>query len=291
MNNNTTNQKDRPNGAVRKKRIEQRTLLVLSAVVLGAFIWVAYVFGFGWTGFLAVGAPGAQSYQPEKTLWDWLQLLIVPAVLALGALWLNIQQSTRQQRQSDQHHEADQALALDQQRETTLQKFLDDLSDLLLKEHLRESTTEDAEVRQVARAKTLAALNRLYGDGWRKGVLLRFLSEAHLIQRENPLIRLKDADLTGTDLRNATWSEANPEGANLSQADLTGVDLRNADLRGVNLSGADLTEAKLAELAEAIPPGVERDATTLNAALVSSEQLEHVWSLKAAIMPDGCKHP
>jgi hypothetical protein len=26
-----------------------------------------------------------EAYQPGKTLWDWLQLLIVPIVLALGA--------------------------------------------------------------------------------------------------------------------------------------------------------------------------------------------------------------
>ena len=32
----------------------------------------------------------------NKSLWDWLDLLIVPAVLALGALWFNTQNQQRE---------------------------------------------------------------------------------------------------------------------------------------------------------------------------------------------------
>jgi type III secretory pathway component EscS len=35
------------------------------------------------------------SYAFDKTLWDWLKLLIVPAVIAVGATWFNKQQRER----------------------------------------------------------------------------------------------------------------------------------------------------------------------------------------------------
>src|SRR3712207_1577355 len=34
----------------------------------------------------------------KKTLWDWADLLIVPAVLAIGGYWFNAQQREREQK-------------------------------------------------------------------------------------------------------------------------------------------------------------------------------------------------
>jgi len=36
------------------------------------------------------------SYRYDKTLWDWMKLLIVPAVIAGGGLWFNRQQRERE---------------------------------------------------------------------------------------------------------------------------------------------------------------------------------------------------
>ena len=38
----------------------------------------------------------AIGYSYDVTLWDWLKLLIVPAVIAAGGLWFNQQQQERQ---------------------------------------------------------------------------------------------------------------------------------------------------------------------------------------------------
>src|SRR5579871_3909168 len=51
---------------------------------VGLFLWAIHQFGWDWTGFNAYSSPTPQ-YQHGKTLWDWLQLLIVPAILAAGA--------------------------------------------------------------------------------------------------------------------------------------------------------------------------------------------------------------
>ncbi len=66
-------------------------LLVLFVVgVLG------YIFNWDWVGlgpFVSPTHPKDSDFQRGKTLWDWLQLLIIPLVQAQGQihqLWLSI---------------------------------------------------------------------------------------------------------------------------------------------------------------------------------------------------------
>ena len=65
------------------------------------------------------------------------------------------------------------------------------MAELLLEKKLR--TTENKEVRNVARTRTLAVLRTL--DGTRKGIVLRFLKEAGLIDKEKTIVDLEGADL------------------------------------------------------------------------------------------------
>src|ERR1700680_159240 len=53
-------------------------LLMLALLVV---IIVGSIFNWPWTGFYT------------KTFWDWLQLLIVPSVLAILTVWFNAQNS------------------------------------------------------------------------------------------------------------------------------------------------------------------------------------------------------
>ncbi len=78
----------------------------------------------------------------DKTLWNWLQLLgvlAIPLVLVLGTLWLGTQQSQMSEAllknqhdtalaMSQQQRETEQAIAEDQQRETTLNTYFDRMS-------------------------------------------------------------------------------------------------------------------------------------------------------------------
>jgi len=61
-------------------------------------------------------------YQPGKTLWDWLQLLIIPLALAVIALWFN-----RLERKNEQ------ALTSENQQEAVLQSYFDHMSEFLIK--------------------------------------------------------------------------------------------------------------------------------------------------------------
>jgi hypothetical protein len=62
------------------------------AVLLMLFVLAVAIFGWGWTGFNSKVGPqlvNNEQYRPAKTLWDWLQLLIIPASIAAGTFWLD----------------------------------------------------------------------------------------------------------------------------------------------------------------------------------------------------------
>jgi len=266
---------------------------------------VGYIFRWSWIGvveYISPVHPEHTDFQRSKTFWDWLQLLIIPVILAVGALWFNAQQGQMSQHLSDQQHQYDlniaatryandQHLAQDQQQEATLKAYLDDMTTLLLDKKLGSQAVADkvasAEAAIVARAKTLTALRRLT-DPQRKATVVQFLYEANLINKSDVIVDLRDADLRGADLRFATLRGVNLRGANLSciepsgktictdlsDADLTGADLSEAHLNGANLTGAILDKTIL------------RFAILLKAE-VTKEQLAEALTLSGAIMPDG----
>ena len=84
-----------------------------------------------------------------KTGWDWFQLLIqvigaiaVPLTIIAGFLQFNAQQMA-DQRKTEQQRIVDFMNLQEQQRQTTLQTYLDRMSDLLLNHKLHESKRSD----------------------------------------------------------------------------------------------------------------------------------------------------
>jgi hypothetical protein len=227
----------------RLKRLWEQNITNKIAIILAVVFLIVVVGGytgswyFGWTGLADYTKPPGVD-ERGKTLWDWLQLLIIPAVLAGGAMWF-----------SRAEREAEREIAADRLREAALQTYLDRMTDLLLEKELRTSKEED-EVRAVARARTLTTLRQL--DGTRKATLLRFLYEADLINKDDHVINLGGADLVEANLAGADLSGANLDKADLTNADLfmarlSGAKLNRAYLHGVNLILADLSEANLSE--------------------------------------------
>jgi uncharacterized protein YjbI with pentapeptide repeats len=224
-----------------------------------------------WTGF------------SNKTLWDWLRLLGALALL-IAVVFLVIAYSHDLQMAREQHL-SDLQLATDQHEQTTLETYLDSMSDLLLHEKLGESKPGDA-VRALARAQTLTALRELNPD--RKRILLGFLYEANLISVSNGIVDLSFADLSHANLSGANLDEANLRYANLSGANLSFANLHDADLGSTSLAKAMLSNAFLigAYLGRA-----DLSAANLDRATVTHQQLTIALSLQGAIMPDGSTHP
>jgi DNA segregation ATPase FtsK/SpoIIIE-like protein len=210
---------------------------VIAIVLIGvlAFIFAGYWFHWSWTGFL------------NKTLWDWLQLLIIPVVLAIGGFWLNQIQKNREERTTaqraenerkaaEQHAELERELARDNQREAALQDYIDKMSELLLHEQLADELPSDPQ-ESIARARTVTVLRIL--DPNRRGSLIRFLSQAGI------LTKCIEDKLAGIDLRGADLDHVNFSKINLRETDLGGANLSSADLTGANLSKANLSKANL----------------------------------------------
>src|ERR1051326_4390506 len=172
-----------------------KRVLVIASVLALVAVLIGIGYSFELAGFAAAGDPKTPQYRPAKTLWDWLQLLIVPVVLASAAFWFNAQQ---RQAASLEQQRIEREIAQDQQRETMLQGYLDRMAELLLKEHLR-SSKEDEEIRHVARARTLTILRQL--DPERKTALFRFLSEAQLVGDGHHIIPLTFTDLSRSEER------------------------------------------------------------------------------------------
>ncbi len=205
------------------------TIGIIVLVGLIGLIFAGYWFNWDWTGFNEYVGPQVQQYQPTKKLWDWLQLLIIPLVLAVAALLFN-RATTR----------TEQKIALDKQREDLLQAYLDRMSALLLEKSLVTSPSEEA--RNVARVRTITILFQL--DARRIGYVFAFLREAGLMSAKSNsnIVSLSQANLSEAYLRFANLSKAN-----LSEADLSGAYLNIANLSETNLSEANLSGARVTE--------------------------------------------
>ena len=239
-------------------------------VVAGLFaaivVFGGYYFEWKWTGY------------PKRTPWDWMDLLIVPVVLAIGGYLF-----TRSE------NRATQAAAERRAQEEALQAYLDNMSDMLIpnkdQPSLYKARSGDS-LSFVARAQTLTVLPRL--DGNRKARIVQFLFESGLIDKDHPILDLSGADLTGADLSRAqlygtsgvNLSKADLSGANLSEAELSVVYVTNniyqveADLSEANLSEADLSGANLSG---ANPRGANLSRVTLTGATMPNGQKYEDW--------------
>jgi uncharacterized protein YjbI with pentapeptide repeats len=231
--------------------------------------------------------------------------------------WFNIQQNASQQDIAEQ-----------QRQYTTVQEYMDKMSDLILANRgggLRNSK-EESDLRMLARARTHTTLSAL--DGERKRAVVAFLYEAHLIEAPNAIVNMSGADLqdaqlevnsyVGIDLHGSFLNDGpdkDPLGkevgallfdcdlrdANLLDADLTGADLRytflqdgpdedrvGAVLKRANLTNADLTGANLANADLEGAFKVTKNGTEQT---IPNEDLEEqAGSLEGATMPNGQKY-
>jgi uncharacterized protein YjbI with pentapeptide repeats len=280
----------------------------LLVLVLGLLLWAGYF--MGWTGFND-WAKLYTGYDSARTLWEWLELSLLPGVVALAAgvlIWVESRRWRRSQAAQSQ--------------DAALRAYLDRMGEYLVRENLRGLAPE-SQVRAAARGQTLAMLRRL--DSPHKGVLLEFLYGAGLLEAGRG-IEMRGADLSGAglrmaylqgaqlgvsnlnevDLEAACLDQANLSGARLhranlsrasiSQADLSGATLSGADLSaaylgGARLAGADLSRANLsgADLSGADLTGADLTGVQLKGARITREQLSKAASNRSAGRSGGAR--
>jgi hypothetical protein len=247
-----------------------------------------------------------------KTLWEWMELLVIPVFLAGGALYLERSErvvdrktaedrAKREQQAAEDRAKLERELATDRQQEAALQAYLDRMAELLLKE--KQITPENEAVWNVARVRTLTVIRGL--DAVRNGMVLRFLGDIGLTGKKSQFFvranlqyaKLQGVDLTGTNLQDANLEGVHLEGAFLygvtgSRMNLKKANLEGAFLLGANLEGADLQSANLegAILVNANLKDASLYGANLYSAKVMNEQLANVRFLEGATMPDGTIH-
>jgi hypothetical protein len=217
-------------------------LIACAAVVV--FVLIAYARRWRWTGFVAPATAEQRASAPSqfahKTLWDWLQLLIVPLVLAFAAFALNDAQDRRNEENEKLRDARERAIALDARRQQTLADYLQRMSDLVL-EHGPGASRAGSRPFALARTLTVTVLGQL--DPGRKRIVVQFLAETKLMRRvpgspdEGPHL------LAGADLRGAHLNELTLDGMSLAEADLRKANLDRAFLERANFYSAKLGDA------------------------------------------------
>jgi uncharacterized protein YjbI with pentapeptide repeats len=201
----------------------------------------------------------------KKSLWDFLDLLIVPLALAIIGLGFAAQQQARQTQIEEQRAQ-----------NAALQSYLDQMNPLILEEGLLGSK-EGNTVFTLAKARTTTVLAQL--DGEHNQAVTRFLSDAGLLRGPSLLAKadLQDAKLHEAVLQNANLADTDLKGANLTDAVLVNADFSaeekvgkgtqtiTADLRKADLSRAILGSANLFECH--LNEATLTDATLLSADL------------------------
>lgn len=247
-----------------------------------------------WTGF------------SDKTLWDWVQFATAIALPTLLAI-LTFQQD----QSADKRRDQEQRIAFSNQRHEVMTDYLDQMTELILKNKLGQSSSNE-QVRSIARARTLNTLRQLDNDGERRGQLLKFLYETDLIGQcetnqltleskcqGSSILDLKDAKLDGmtftppVPLQGIELAGVSLANANLPKINLTSADMREADLEKANLAGAVLTDVQMEDarlvginLSDAILIRAVLPGSVLNNALLMSADLQEA-NLSTATLIDA----
>ena len=241
------------------------TKLIFFLIALAVTILIGgYRLNWAWTGFTG-------EKETYRTLYDWLQLLFIPVVLAVAGFWFNHRERRAAEKRAEneqkaaelrsrneqkaaelraktereieqQHAKTERDIAEDNQREAVLQEYINKMSELLLHENLRKSEQED-EVQNIARVRTLTVLPRLNGE--RKGIVLQFLYESGLISKDNTIIDLNGADFDGIVLISTNLRQSNLQNVSLVNADLADCDFTEADFSHSYLMNSKLIHTKL----------------------------------------------
>ena len=266
------------------------SVLLFSLSIFLVIIISNWISNFKWSGF------------QKKSFWDWLQLLIVPLMLAFGAFYLNYASETR-----------DKQIAEEGKQQELLKDYFSKMQTLILAEKtLPKSNNKPTgspsldqnqpklspESQAIARALTLAVLDEL--DGKRKGKVISYLADSKLIIEGPTLkskseINLEHANLKYIVLQDVVMPFVKINNADMTNARLDNVDLSNSDLADSDLSEATLKDVKLTEakvyrvnFTKTNLTGVNFSNTDLNNSNFYNATLDNITFSSFTILDQAC---
>lgn len=221
----------------------------------------------------------------NKTLWDILELVIIPIVLIIVAYLFSRADRQAESQRAEERVTVDRAIATNNLQDAALQKYIEAISELLLEKKLSKAQ-QNSNVAIAARARTIATLRIL--DGSRKAILIRFLYEAELILGKAPILTLEKADLRWVNLSYTSLKNINLGGAFLHMANMSHSDLQSARLTSTILDGANLEDTNLcqADLSLSRLSGINfKNSDLSNAILHETNFTSSVWYREQVLEP------
>jgi hypothetical protein len=290
-----------------KSGLSRRELLLL--LLIGVLVGIALAYAGGmwlWTELEEYIKPNKENATFRKDVVQAFALIVagvvgaIGAVVGLGGLYFS--------RQTLQHNQ--ESLLANQQDEAQ-REYLKSMTELIVERGLTDDSSPYSPIRATARAQTLTVLTQVSGN--RKRIILQFLREARLINRENSIseerttyaqivslygadlryaslqrlrlsnitrtesVSLRGAILLGADLSGAILEGANLEETDLREADLSYANLSHADLRGAAFNGANLSGAHLGDVRGTTNEELEKQAKYLAGATMPNGQKYEDW--------------
>lgn len=237
--------------------IKHTKFFLATGIAFGLVLLIALVYGIlvpdampNWIGIKVVVDANGDVVAPAKTLWDLLDLLIIPFALAVVAYLFNISERQREEERADNRNQQE-----------TLNNYIKQLSELILEKNLLTKGQESRQASVIARSLTRATLFNVNSS--RKATIMRFLVEAGLVDKEKTVLSLAGADFRKANLHRANLKSVNLSNVNLMEANLDDATLENSFLANINLSGAFLRNTNF--MTTDLKDAILKDADLTNA--------------------------
>jgi hypothetical protein len=214
-----------------------------------------------------------------RTLWDWLDLIIIPGSIGLFA-WVFTS------------YEKDKSKRIENEKfkDVTLDSFMKVMAELIINNDLPGSPNQKSLA--IAKTRMNIALDHL--DGTRKGQVLQFLYQSNLIDKHPNLklqganfndtiidnIVLIDAEIRGAYFENASLLDTNLNGSILNSCNFKNADFSNSKMNHTDLAYTDLTNAKLrnVDLTSIEFEGAILTNADLEGSKITQSQLNNIFS-------------
>ncbi len=240
------------------KRHPLWAIIIIVILISSYFLFCNYILHYTtWADWTGIGdyIGSLAKEQRGKTLWDILELLVIPIALAIIALYFNHHERESERKLSElrtqedrkiaeQRMEEDRKIAADQQKEDILRSYLDDMGKLLIDKELKgEKDKKESPIIAVAQVKTINALRSL--DKERRDYIFYFLNDAGLSEWILEGISMNNLDFSGNRINNFNLRETDMNSSNLNQTILTEVNMTSARLFKASLQGSIMSLVNL----------------------------------------------
>ncbi|MBK8989903.1 MAG: pentapeptide repeat-containing protein [Chloroflexi bacterium] len=255
--------------------VSKRLVIALITVtILVSFVYIGSQFGWSWVGlgeFKLIKSSTNEEvvfYRPPKTLWDFLEAAILPALAALVIYTLDHNDKKAKQRIADE-----------ERKQAALTGFIDRVSDLILNQsniqERGEDNTHNNHVHEMIHARLLEVVKGL--DGSRKAQLFEFLQGLELILLKANLDKNDDDSKDENDSGLQEQPRRFPDSL-LDGVDFSGVELKNTKLARMELSGVRMKSAHLVnvDFSNCILRSVDFDETVMEAGYFKDSDLENL---------------